>query len=79
MNIKYIDKEKQEVTGIILHLTEQQKEIFEKFKDCQSEFSGIGEQEAFTTVFILATRIIVEVMEGLQTAENRMIFNTHLM
>lgn len=50
-------------------LTEQQKETFEKFKDCQSELSGITECEAFSSGFILATRIMVEVMEGLGTVE----------
>lgn len=64
--VKQICKNEESLTAT---LTEQQKEIFEEFKDCQSELSGIGEQEAFTTGFILATRIMVEVMEGLQTAE----------
>ena len=40
-------------------LTEKQKETFEKFKDCQTE------QDAFRDGFILAVRIMVEVMEGL--------------
>ena len=47
-------------------LTEQQKEIFEKFKDCQSELSGTVERDAFRDGFILATRIM---MEGLETVE----------
>ena len=50
-------------------LTEQQKEIFEKFKDCQSELSGTVERDAFRDGFILATRIMMEVMEGLETVE----------
>ena len=50
-------------------LIEQQKETFEKFKDCQSELSGITEREAFSSGFILATRIMVEVMEGLGKVE----------
>ena len=65
--VKQICKNEESLTAT---LTEQQKEIFEKYKDCQSKLSGLGEQEAFTTGFILATRIMVEVMEGLQTAEN---------
>ena len=48
-------------------LTEQQKEIFEKFKDCQSELSGTVERDAFRDGFILAVRIMIEVMEGLET------------
>ena len=50
-------------------LTEKQKETFEKFKDCTSELSCIIEGEAFSSGFILATRIMVEVMEGLEEVE----------
>lgn len=49
--------------------TEKQKETFEKFKDCTSELSCITEREAFSSGFILATRIMVEIMEGLGTVE----------
>ena len=51
-------------------LTEKQKEAFDKFRDCQNELSLITEQQAFRTGFILASRIMVEVMEGLQEIEN---------
>lgn len=51
-------------------LTEQQKETFEKFKDAQRELSLISESDAFRAGFILATRIMVEVMEGLQEVED---------
>lgn len=51
-------------------LTEQQKETFEKFKDCQSELAGITELDAFRDGFILAVRIMVEVMEGLETVDD---------
>ena len=50
-------------------LTEQQKETFEKFKDCQSELCDLTARQAFSDGFILATRIMVEVMEGLETVE----------
>jgi len=50
-------------------LTEQQKETFERFKDCQSEISDITARRAFTDGFILATRIMVEVMDGMETVE----------
>ncbi len=43
-------------------LTEQQKEIFEKLKDCESELHGMNELEAFISGFKLATRIMIEVM-----------------
>lgn len=51
-------------------LTEQQKETFEKFKDTQRELSLLSESDAFRGGFILATRIMVEVMEGLQEVED---------
>ena len=43
-------------------LTEQQKEIFEKLKDCESELHGMNELRAFISGFKLATRIMIEVM-----------------
>ncbi len=46
-------------------LTEKQKETFEKFIVCTSELSCITEQEVFSSGFILATRIMVQVMQGL--------------
>lgn len=48
----------------------KQKETFEKFKDCTSELPCITECEAFSSGFILATRIMAEVMQGLEEAEN---------
>lgn len=47
---------------LIPTLTEQQKEIFEKLKDCESELHGMNELEAFISGFKLATRIMIEVM-----------------
>ena len=64
--VKLICKNEESLTA---GLTEQQKETFEKFKYCQSELSGLTKREAFSLRFILATRIIVEVMEGLGTVE----------
>ena len=51
-------------------LTEKQKETFEKFKDCQNELSYITEREAFSSGFILATHIMVEVMQDLEKIED---------
>lgn len=48
---------------LIPTLTEQQKEIFEKLKDCESELHGMNELESFICGFKLATRIIVEVLQ----------------
>ena len=50
-------------------LTEQQKETFDKFKECQSELCDLTARQAFTDGFILATRIMVEVMDGMETVE----------
>ena len=65
--VKLICKNEEELNST---LTGKQKETFEKFKDCTSELSCITECEAFSSGFILATRIMAEVMQGLEEAEN---------
>ena len=65
-NIVYNQNEEELNSG----LTEKQKETFEKFKDCTSELSCITEREAFSAGFILATRIMAEVMQGLEQVED---------
>ena len=55
--------------GLMSTLTEQQKETFERFKDCQSEICDLTARQAFTDGFILATRIMVEVMDSMETVE----------
>lgn len=50
-------------------LTEKQKETFEKFKDCQSEICDLTARQVFADGFILAMRIMVEVMDGTETVE----------
>jgi len=44
-------------------LTEQQKEIFEKLKDCESELHGMDDLESFISGFKLAARIIIDVLQ----------------
>ena len=56
--------------SLIATLTEQQKETFLKFKNCQDELLCLSEREAFRAGFVLATRIMVEVMDGLETVED---------
>lgn len=56
--------------NLITTLTKQQKETFNKFKDCQSEFCDLTARQAFTDGFVLATRIMSEVMSDMETAEN---------
>ena len=41
-------------------LTEQQKEIFEKFNDCYDELTDINEREIFVYAFRLGMRIAIE-------------------
>ena len=65
--VKLICKNEEELNS---SLTEKQKETFEKFKDCTSELSGLTERDAFRDGFILAVRIMVEAMEGLETVED---------
>lgn len=48
-------------------LSEQQKETFDKFKGCQSELCDIAARQAFADEFILVTRIMTEVMNGMET------------
>ena len=45
-------------------LNDEEKEIFEKFTECQSEMYGIAEREAFARGFVLGARIIIEVMRN---------------
>ena len=65
--VKLICKNEEELNA---GLTEKQKETFEKFKDCTSELTGLTERDAFRDGFILAVRIMVEAMEGLETVED---------
>ena len=64
--VKAICKHEDELTAT---LTDRQKELFEKFKDCQSELAGMTERDAFKDGFILATRMMMEVMEGMRRME----------
>ena len=64
--VKLIRKNEDELNA---SLTDKQKGTFEKFKDCQGELTCITEREAFSSGFILATRIMVEVMQGLEETE----------
>ena len=59
----------QDEKSLMFTLTQQQKETFEEFKGCQSEICDITARQAFTDGFILATRIMVEVMDGMEAAE----------
>ena len=42
--------------------TEEQKEIFEKFQDCWSEYASLSEAEIFSYAFKLGMRITIETL-----------------
>ena len=42
--------------------TDEQKEIFEKFHDCWSEYASLGESAIFCYVFKLGMRIAIETL-----------------
>ena len=41
-------------------MTDEQKEIFEKFDDCWSEYSSLAEEVIFTYAFKLGMQIAIE-------------------
>ena len=43
-------------------LTEQQKEIFEKYKDCYTELMSIYERDIFIYAFKLGANIAIEIL-----------------
>lgn len=51
------------------NLNNRQKEIFNKFTDCQKELSGITTRQAFVDGFSLAVQIMVEIMGRTETEE----------
>lgn len=65
-----LDDETKELLGLlnrneenlIANLFNEQKETFEKYKDCNQEISEICERNAFLNGFRLGARIIIEVV-----------------
>ncbi len=51
-------------------LTEQRKEMLDKYRDSYNERMSIYERESFASGYILTTRIMVEVMQGLKAVED---------
>lgn len=49
---------------LIANLSNEQKETFEKYKDCNQEISEICERNAFLNGFQLGARIIIEVVNN---------------
>lgn len=67
-----LDDETKELLGLlnrneenlIANLFNEQKETFEKYKDCNQEISEICERNAFLNGFRLGARIIIEVVNS---------------
>lgn len=67
-----LDDETKELLGLlnrneenlIANLFNEQKETFEKYKDCNREISEICERNAFLNGFRLGARIIIEVVNN---------------
>lgn len=53
--------------ALVATLTEQQKEIFQKFKESQMELLNLGERDAFIRGFSLGVKMIIEVINGDKT------------
>ena len=48
--------------ALMAELSDGQKEILEKFEDCQDELRDITERELFVSAFRLGARIAIEVL-----------------
>ena len=48
--------------ALMAELSDSQKEILEKFEDCQDELRDITERELFVSAFRLGARIAIEVL-----------------
>lgn len=70
--VSKLDDEMKELLGLLnkneekltATLSDEQKETFEKYKDCNQEISEICEQNAFLNGFRLGARIIIEVVNN---------------
>ena len=56
-----LNRNEEKLTAI---LSDEQKETFEKYKDCNREISEICERNAFLNGFRLGARIIIEVVNN---------------
>ena len=55
--LKLLNRNEEKLTAT---LSENQKDTFEKYKDCNREISEISEREIFLNGFRLGARIIIE-------------------
>ena len=57
--IEYMSRHHEDLEKIF---TEEQKEIFEKFHDCWSEYASLAEETIFAYAFKLGMRIAIETL-----------------
>ena len=50
------------VNGELKTMTDEQKEIFEKFHDCWSEYASLSDEALFEYAFKLGMQIAIEVL-----------------
>lgn len=68
--VSKLDDETKELLGLLnrneekltANLSNEQKEIFEKYKDCNREISEICERQSFIIGFKLGAKIVIESM-----------------
>lgn len=68
--VSKLDDEMKELLGLlnrneeklIATLSDEQKETFEKYKDCNREISEISERQSFIMGFKLGAKIVIESM-----------------
>ena len=53
--------------NLLATLNEQQKEILEKFDDCNNELTDINEREIFSYAFKLGARMMLEVLSNTES------------
>ena len=66
--VSKLDNEMKELLGLlnrneeklIATLSDEQKETFEKYKDCNREISEISERQSFITGFKIGAKIVIE-------------------
>lgn len=49
--------------SLLATMTEEQKEVFEKFSDCQYELTNIREREIFVYAFRLGAQVMLESLQ----------------
>ena len=59
--LKLLNRNEEKLTAT---LSEDQKETFEKYKDCNREISEISEREIFLNGFRMGARIIIDVVNN---------------